>query len=67
MGMFRGLLIDLLRSVKAQYLPADAAGKAAVLSVVLDKLVLRPDDSYIRWREPFGMLFGLSMFIRTSE
>ena len=67
MGIFRGLLIDLLRSVKAQYMAADPAGKATVLSVVLDEVVLRPDDSYISWREPCGMLFGLSRVIKKSE
>jgi hypothetical protein len=42
MGIFRGLLIDFIRSVKAQYVAADPAGKATVLSVAQDEVVLRP-------------------------
>jgi hypothetical protein len=42
MGIFRGLLIVFIRSVKAQYMAADPAGKATVLSVAQDKVVLRP-------------------------
>jgi hypothetical protein len=44
-----------------------ATGKAAILAVALDKVVLRPDDSYVTWREPFGMLCGLRRAIKNNE
>jgi site-specific DNA recombinase len=61
------LLIDLLRSVKDRYLEADAAGRQAILSVVLDKVVLRPDDYYVTFREPFAMLFDMKRVMKNRE
>jgi hypothetical protein len=61
------LIIDMMRSIKARYMEADAAGRAAILDVVLDKVVLRPNDYYVTFREPFGMLFGLHRVIKESE
>lgn len=61
------LIIDLMRSVKTRYKEADAAGRKAILNVVLDKVVVRPNDYYVTFREPFGMLFGLHRVIKESE
>lgn len=53
------LLIDLLRGVKAQYMAATPERKAAIIQVLVDKVVLRPNESYVSFREPFGSLIGL--------
>jgi site-specific DNA recombinase len=53
-------IVDLVRGLKKQYLKADEKGKAAILSVILDKVVLRPNDYYVTFREPFGMFFSMN-------
>jgi len=43
---------------------AQGARRRAILAVLIDKVVCRPTESYVRWREPFGMLIGMN---RLSE
>ncbi|MEN6560194.1 MAG: hypothetical protein ABFD52_05415 [Acidobacteriota bacterium] len=59
------VLIDLLKGDKAQYSAADTDGRRAILlAVLIDKVVCRPTESYVSWREPFGMLISMN---RVSE
>lgn len=60
------LLPALLRGIKAQYRAADAEGRRAILLAFVGKVVLRPDDSYMSWHEPVGMLFETSRVIGKS-
>lgn len=36
------VIVDLVRGLKNQYMRADEKGRAAILSLVMDKVVLRP-------------------------
>jgi len=54
------LLIDLLRGVKAQYHSSTPERRAAILAVLVDKVVCRPGESYVSWRPVFAMLMDLN-------
>jgi len=54
------LLIDLLRGVKEQYQRASPERRAAILAVLIDKVVCRPAESYVSWRPVFAMLMDLN-------
>lgn len=60
-------IVDLVRGLKKQYLKADTKGKAAILGIVLDKVVLRPNDYYVTFREPFGMFFSMNRVKKELE
>jgi hypothetical protein len=46
--------------VKDQYRSSTPEDRRAILAALVDKVVLWPNDSYVSWREPFGMLFGMA-------
>ena len=57
----------MMRSVKAEYTAATPERKAVILGAILDKVVLRPNDHYVTFREPFGQLFGLHRVMTEAE
>lgn len=60
-------ILELLRGVKDAYLAQDQEGKAKILDVVLDKIVLRGNQTFVQWREPFQRLFDLNRVIQKSS
>lgn len=60
-------ILELLRGVKDAYVAQDPEGKAKILDVVLDKIVLRGNQTFVQWREPFQRLFDLNRVIQRSS
>jgi hypothetical protein len=54
------MIIELLKGFKDTYLKSDFETKAKILSVVLNKVILKGEDTYFIWKQPFGFLFDIS-------
>jgi DNA invertase Pin-like site-specific DNA recombinase len=50
------MLISLLHNVRGRYVKAAPETRRRILSIMLDKAVLRPGDEYLTWKEPFATL-----------
>ncbi len=59
-------IIDLLGGFQKIYQAADHDGKAAILSALIDKAVIRGGDLHVFWRPPFDILFLLGERVRTG-
>jgi hypothetical protein len=46
----------LLRDVKTRYAMADPETQRRILLIMLEKVVLRPGDEYLEWKEPFATM-----------
>jgi len=60
-------IIDLLRGFKDVYMAADLAGKSKILHVMLKKAVLKGEETYFDWHEPFGTLFSMGEVLNKSK
>jgi hypothetical protein len=58
------MLVSLLRDVKRRYLKAATEAQRRILAIMLDKVVLRPGDEYLTWKEPFATLHDM---VRLNE
>ncbi len=53
------MLVSLLRDVKRRYVKAAPETQHRILSIMMDKEVLRPKDEYLTWKEPFATLHDM--------
>lgn len=60
-------IIELLRGFKEVYLAADLEGKSKILSVMLDRVILKGEETQFIWHEPFNTLFSLGAFINKGK
>jgi len=61
-------IIELLRGFKEVYLAADLEGKSKILSVMLDRVILKKEEeTFFFWHEPFNTLFCLGGFINKEK
>ena len=60
-------IIELLRGFKEVYLAADLEGKSKILSVMLDRVILKGEETQFIWHEPFSTLFTLGSFINKGK
>ena len=60
-------IIDLLGGFREIYQAADNENKAAILSAVIDKAVLRGGELHVFWKEPFDILFLLGERVRLGR
>jgi site-specific DNA recombinase len=60
-------IIEMMNGFKAVYTAADWRGKSEILSVVLDRIVLKGDDTSFVWHPRFQTLFFLAPFINLNE
>ena len=56
-------VIELMTGFKKVYEAADLDGKVRILNVVLDKVILKGDNTWFAWSPPFDTLFTLGSFI----
>ncbi len=56
-------IIEMMQGFKSVYEAADWQGKAKILNVVLDRIILKGDDTFFQWTPQFGTLFTLAPII----
>lgn len=59
-------VIELMSGFKKLYEAADLDGKARYLNVVLDKIILKGDDTWFAWSPPFDTLFAIGPLINSE-
>lgn len=60
-------IIELLQGFKKVYLAADLEGKSKILAVMLDRVILKGEETQFLWHEPFNTLFTLGTFINKGK
>jgi len=53
-------VIELMAGFKKVYEAADLDGKVRILNVVLDKVILKGDETWFNWNPPFDQLFFIN-------
>ncbi len=59
-------VIELMSGFKKLYEAADFDGKARYLNVVLDKIILKGDETWFAWNPPFDTLFAIAPLINSE-
>lgn len=61
------IVLDIIKGLKDTYSKQDPKGKAQILNIILDQVIMKGDEAQFCWRPPFDTLFDMGELASKGE